>query len=93
MTSQKEFFTQLKVKDQGNEFCFDCQTKDATWISVNNGVFLCAGCASKHQELGDQISFVKNIEGGNLSSAQLDFLIKGGNTNMANFFAAYDLNE
>jgi len=61
MTSQKEFFTQLKVKDQGNEFCFDCQTKDATWISVNNGVFLCAGCAFKHKHLGDQVSMVKNF--------------------------------
>lgn len=58
-TRVEDFFKSLQ-KVQNNDKCFDCDAKDPTWASINNGIFLCANCSTIHRELGIAISLIRS---------------------------------
>ena len=64
-------FAQLKANLHNSE-CADCKSSESSqssqvlqelnWVSVNNGVFLCVGCAMIHKEvLTKEISDVRMV--------------------------------
>jgi hypothetical protein len=54
-------------RDPSNHNCFECNKPGATWISVNNGIFICINCAGIHRGFGVQISFVRSLEMDNIT--------------------------
>jgi len=56
------------LEQPDNQNCADCGTipfdlfpdkEGPSWVSVNNGVFLCFACAEEHSKLGTAISFAR----------------------------------
>ena len=47
-------------KDKMNEICFDCGAQNPVFISINNGIFLCAQCATVHMSFQPGVSTVEN---------------------------------
>ena len=47
--------------DNENKICFDCGGPFPTYVSINNGVFICSNCAKNHEKLGYNISYIHQI--------------------------------
>merc|ERR1719158_664695 len=50
------------MQRDGNNCCADCGNLDASWASVNLGVFLCIDCAGVHRGLGVELSRVMSTK-------------------------------
>lgn len=50
------------MQRDGNHCCADCGNLDASWASVNLGVFLCIDCAGVHRGLGVRLSRVMSTK-------------------------------
>ena len=77
--SRPEINNILKV--EGNSVCIDCGAEKPTWVSINNGVFLCLKCAGVHRSFGMKISQIRSLQIDTWTDSQLLFLTKGGNNN------------
>ena len=53
-----QYFVNL---DSENKICFDCGGPFPTYVSINNGAFICSNCAKNHSRLGYNISFIHQI--------------------------------
>lgn len=82
-------FNAMKAEDPGNKMCFDCSERNAEWISVSFGVFLCIACSGHHRNMGTHISRIRSIKMDAWTERQLQVCRLGGNTRLNAFF---DLN-
>jgi len=80
-----EFLISQIRRDQMNNICFDCGVENPTFVSINNGIFLCNQCASIHMSFPQGVSIIENNDLYSLSENELQFLAKGGNTNLNDF--------
>ena len=64
--------------DSKNKKCNDCEEEDVKFVSINNGITLCELCAQIHQNFGNQISYIRNIED-EFDDYLMNFFIYGGN--------------
>lgn len=76
-----------------NLFCFDCGSPNATWGSVNNGIFLCLNCAGIHRSLGVQISYIKSLSMDDWDNNQINLMKISGNERLKKFFEEYLIND
>lgn len=79
--------------EEQNKVCLNCNGPDATWVSVNNGIYICINCSGKHRGYGVQISFVRSLEYDNLTDKELVKLRKGGNKQFSEFIKLYQLED
>ena len=70
--------------DEENNICVDCEQKNPTKVSINNGVIICSSCALKHESLGPSISFIKDIED-DFDEYLLNFIVFGSNSKFKRF--------
>ncbi|KAL8428897.1 hypothetical protein ACSSS7_006905 [Eimeria intestinalis] len=56
-----EIFRRLR-KD--NRMCFDCSSRNPTWISLTHAIYVCLTCSGKHRRLGTHLSFVRRQSSG-----------------------------
>ena len=70
-----QYFVSL---DCENKICFDCGGPFPTYVSINNGVFICSNCAKNHEKLGYNISFIHQISAP-WDPYLLSYAIRGGN--------------
>jgi hypothetical protein len=80
-------FKQLML-DGANQLCLDCNQQQPQWASTSFGVFICLNCASVHRGLGLR---VKSIGLDTWDEAHLKLVILGGNQNLKQIFAEFDL--
>ena len=83
-------FIDSKIKDKmkDNSKCIDCNAEDPRFISINNSVFVCSRCAGFHLSLGNEVSFIKNVED-QFEEEEIKYIDIGGNlrflTNLQEF--------
>ncbi|KFG64075.1 putative GTPase activating protein for adp ribosylation factor [Toxoplasma gondii RUB] len=83
-----EVFRRLRRE---NRTCFDCATRNPTWLSVTYGVYLCLTCSGKHRRLGTHISFVRSCEMDKFYPEQLLRMEMGGNKRAHEFFREHGM--
>jgi hypothetical protein len=71
--------------DKMNSICFDCGEEHPVFVSVNNGIFLCAQCATVHMSFPQGVSVIENNDLKALSENELKYLAQGGNTHLNDF--------
>ena len=82
--NKKEKINLILAIDEENNICVDCDKKNPTKISINNGVIICESCAKQHEELGYAISYIKDIED-DFDEYLLNFLVFGSNSKFKRF--------
>ena len=83
-------FTKLFLQPE-NKVCFDCNSSNPKWASVNNAVFLCFQCAGKHRTFGVHISFIRSCGLDKWNRKQLKQMELGGNKAAKAYFEKHDL--
>ena len=76
---------QTIYSDKMNSFCFDCGSKNVSFVSINNGIFLCNECATVHMSFPQEISLIENSDLYSLTELALKYLAYGGNTRLNDF--------
>ena len=66
--------------DSENKICFDCGGAFPTFVSINNGVFICKFCAQNHiEKLNYNISFIYDVNS-EWDQYLLSYVTRGGNS-------------
>ena len=76
---------QTIYNDKMNSFCFDCGAKNISFVSINNGIFLCNECATVHLSFPQEISIIENSDLYSLTELALKYLAYGGNSRLNDF--------
>ena len=74
-----------KLKDELNNFCVECGSENPEFISINNGIFICAECAKNHIHFPKNISRILTNNIKTLTLDEIQFLLCGGNRALLNF--------
>ena len=77
-------------RDSENKICFDCGGPFPTYVSINNGVFICSNCAKNHQKLGYNISFIHQICSP-WDPYLLSYALRGGNSRFKRLCLQYEV--
>ena len=81
------YFTNL---DSENKICFDCGGPFPTYVSINNGVFICSNCANNHKKLGYNISYIHQINAP-WDQYLLSYATRGGNNRFKRLCLQYEV--
>ena len=76
--------------DNENKICFDCGGPFPTYVSINNGVFICEKCAKNHKKLGNNISYIHQICSP-WDPYLLSYAVRGGNSRFKHLCMLYDI--
>ena len=79
------------VSRDGNTHCFDCNTENPKWASINNGILLCLKCAGIHRGFGLQISKIRSLQVDSWDEKQVKYLSQGGNLRFKTFLSEYNI--
>lgn len=69
-----------------NRICFDCSSRNPTWLSLTYAIFLCLNCSGKHRRFGTHVSFVRSAEMDKFTRDQLIRMHIGGNGRARSYF-------
>ncbi|MCQ2818683.1 MAG: hypothetical protein MJ252_15560 [archaeon] len=86
----QQYINPVFLIDPLNAKCADCHTGDASFLSINNGILICANCAQKHMTLGYQISFVRDLKI-DLDSYLYRFIELGGNSRFKDYLESNNI--
>ena len=87
LTYDLQYFVNL---DNENKICFDCGGPFPTYVSINNGVFICSNCAKNHSKLGYNISFIHQINSP-WDPYLLSYALRGGNNRFKRLCLQYEV--
>ena len=90
--SKKEKTNLILTIDEENNVCVDCGKEHPTKVSINNGTIICEECATKHEELGHGISFVKNIDD-DFDEYLLNYIVFGSNSKFKRFLIQENVDQ
>ena len=72
-------------KNELENNCFDCGSRNPELISINNGILICKACGINHMTFPPGTSILIDKEKGFLSEKDLQFLKYGGNKRLHEF--------
>lgn len=76
-----------------NRSCFECATRNPTWISLTYGIYLCLECSGEHRRKGVHLSFVRSVELDKFSIDQIVQMAAGGNGKAAAYFKQHGMGK
>jgi hypothetical protein len=79
----------FKNLNKSQSSCFECKSKNASWVSLNNAIYLCINCAGVHRGFGVGVSKVKSLEFDFFTPEQLQLLNRGGNKRLNTLIEGY----
>ena len=79
------------ISRDGNSRCFDCNSENPKWASINNGIILCLKCAGIHRSFGLQISIIRSLQVDSWTEKQVKYLSLGGNKKLKDFLSEYKI--
>ncbi|CUV06094.1 unnamed protein product [Cryptosporidium hominis] len=82
----RDNFFQIVRNRPENRTCFDCESRNPTWLSLSFAVFICLNCSSDHRKMGVHISFVRSSDLDKFTPIQLVRMDIGGNGRARNYF-------
>ena len=102
MDTSSDNIKAMLLQDAAKTFCCDCGKlsciadmlkglTNPTYVSVNNGTFICLTCANIHGTFGEHISYVRSIKDGEWLHQHFLYLRLGGNSNFQAFMQNYGL--
>ena len=91
-TNPNNIISYLLEKDYENKICVECKIPMPTHVSINNAIIICGNCASKHKELGYNISYIRELND-NWDQYLLAYLERGGNSRYIRLSKKYDLDD
>ncbi|KAH8741529.1 hypothetical protein FG386_003171 [Cryptosporidium ryanae] len=83
-----KFFHNVKNRSE-NRVCFDCESRNPTWLSLSFAIFICLNCSSDHRKMGVHISFVRSADLDKFTLLQLARIEIGGNSRARSFFKRF----
>ena len=87
-----DVMSRLFKKDYENNVCVECKTPNPSYVSINNAIIIWGNCASKHKELGYNISYIRELND-NWDQYLLAYLERGGNSRYIRLSKKYDLDD
>jgi hypothetical protein len=79
----------IRLRDDLNQTCIDCESSFPTFVSIAHGCFLCLMCYQSHLSLGS-LSNPKPFDH-SLTREEREMLTAGGNTALKEFFSYYSI--
>jgi ADP-ribosylation factor GTPase-activating protein 1 len=74
-----------KINDELNKYCVECGNENPEYISINNGIFICAECAQNHFKFPKNISEIIKNDRKSLTFDEIQPLLCGGNRSLLDF--------
>lgn len=71
-----------------NRLCADCGDDNATWASINLGIFICLNCSGEHRNLGVHISQVRSTTLDTWRPEWVQVMNKMGNAKSNSYYEA-----
>ena len=75
----------ILLTEQKNNECFECSTLNPEYLSLNNGIFLCKNCVTKHLKFPKSISNIIKNNLNDLTLQNIQYLCCGGNQKLNEF--------
>ena len=73
------------INDEFNSKCMDCQSEYPEYISLNNGIFICADCYNRHKKFPKYISDPVENDINSLTMEEIQYLYYGGNKRLNDY--------
>jgi len=80
----------FKHSDIYNIKCFECDSSDADYVSINNSIFLCEKCYNNHKQYDKTFSEVRPLTD-NFSEDEINLILQGGNKRLNDFLLQYKI--
>ena len=87
-----DVMSRLFKKDYENNVCVECKTPNPSYVSINNAIFLCDKCASRHMNLGYNVSYIRHLAQ-KWDAYLYSYLDRGGNSRYIRLSKKYDLDK
>lgn len=88
--SVQERLKEIKSSSLKNKTCFDCDSENSNWASVNNSIYLCMKCALNHKAyLSKEESKIKSIEVYYWNEDEILLMKIGGNESFSLYIYQY----
>ena len=73
------------IKNEANDYCFECHAKHPQYISINNSIFLCRECILNHLSLSQDASTIIKNDLKILTLNEIQYIYNGGNQKLLDF--------
>ena len=80
----------FKHSDIYNIKCFECDSSDANYVSINNSIFLCEKCYNIHKKYNIIFSEVRPLTD-SFSEDEINLILQGGNKRLNDFLIQYKI--
>ena len=87
-----QIYQKILEMDYENKVCVECKCPMPSFVSINNAIILCDRCAERHQRLGYNVSYVRNITS-DWDPYLFSFLERGGNSRFIRLSKKFQLDD
>ena len=87
-----KIYQKILEMDYENKVCVECKCPMPSFVSINNAIILCDRCAERHQRLGYNVSYIRNITS-DWDPYLFSFLERGGNSRFIRLSKKFQLDD
>ena len=87
-----KIYQKILEMDYENKVCVECKCPMPSFVSINNAIILFDRCAERHQRLGYNVSYIRNITS-DWDPYLFSFLERGGNSRFIRLSKKFQLDD